>query len=169
VTHEENVSTEQSTTKADARVSGPDGDARRTQRAQAAAGERSSAAHGHDPAEAAGVIEAISSSFPKRAHLRRRSDFLRVQHDGRRQHTEDFVIIVTPAASSRVGVTVSTRVGNAVVRNRVKRLLREVLRRAWRAIEPPADVVVIAKPSAANATYAGVASQIERAFAPRGA
>jgi ribonuclease P protein component len=102
--------------------------------------------------------------------LRRRGDFLRVQHEGRRHHTDDFVIIAAPAAvaTSRVGITVSTRVGNAVVRNRIKRLLREALRRRWRTIAPPADVVVIAKPSAANTGHAGVVAQLERVLAARG-
>ncbi len=55
---------------------------------------------------------------------------------------------------ARLGVTVSTRVGNAVVRNRVKRWVRE----AWRARSaelPSMDVVVIARSSAPQAGLAG--------------
>ena len=58
----------------------------------------------------------------------------------------------------------SKRVGNAVVRSRVKRLVREVFRAFRGDIKPPTDVVVIAKPGADTLTYAQVASQFVRAL-----
>lgn len=105
-------------------------------------------------------------SFPKLARLRKRREFLRVQSDGSRQHTEHFVVLKAAArrSRSRIGITVSTRVGNAVVRNRVKRLVREVVRKVWRELDPPIDVVVIAKPGAAQTTHAKATTQLKRAF-----
>ena len=166
VEHEENVSAEQSTSETDTRVSRTDGDARRTKGAQATPGQGAQAADGVDPAEAAGVSGSRPASFPKYARLRKRADYLRVQAGARRQHTEHFVVLSTAGigTGSRVGITVSTRVGNAVVRNRVKRLLREILRATWRRIDPPGDVVIIAKPSAAQATHARAAAEIHRAL-----
>jgi ribonuclease P protein component len=63
---------------------------------------------------------------------------------------------------ARLGVTVSRRVGNAVVRNRVKRLVREVFRlnAAWFA--PGRDYVVVARPSAAALDFGGMKNEIER-------
>ena len=109
-------------------------------------------------------------AFPKQARLRKRREYLRVQRDGGRQHTEHFVVLkaVSEQANSRFGITVSTRVGNAVVRNRVKRVVREILRGTWRNIGPPLDIVVIAKPGAAQATYAKAATQLRRALGIRG-
>jgi len=95
---------------------------------------------------------AASHSYPKAVRLRRRAEFLAVQREGRRRHSEHLVIIRRPAPGpcSRLGVTVSKRVGNAVVRSR--------------DIAPPADVVVIAKPGADTLTYAQAASEFVRAL-----
>jgi len=53
--------------------------------------------------------------------------------------------------SSRIGFSVSRRVGGAVQRNRVKRRLREVIRRKLPRIAPGYDLVITARPGAADA------------------
>jgi ribonuclease P protein component len=55
---------------------------------------------------------------------------------------------------SRYGFTVSRRVGKAVVRNRVRRLLREILRQT--PLQPGWDIVFIARAAAARASYASL-------------
>src|SRR5437763_1892901 len=91
-------------------------------------------------------------------------EFLALQREGRRRHSAHLVVIQRPSASvaSRLGVTVSKRVGNAVVRNRVKRLVREVFRHRQAEHRPPTDLVVIAKPGANTLTYAQAATELER-------
>jgi ribonuclease P protein component len=103
-------------------------------------------------------------TYPKTVRIRRRREFLALQRDGRRRHTSHFVVIrrTSTGAASRLGVTVSARIGNSVVRNRVKRLVREVFRHRRGDIVPSSDVLVIAKPGASTLTYAQAATELER-------
>ena len=103
---------------------------------------------------------------PKAARIRRRREFLRLQREGRRRHTAHLVLIHEPNSgpTSRLGVTVSKRIGNAVVRNRVKRLLREAFRHHRAKVQPTTDLVIIAKPGAETLTYAQVATEFARAL-----
>jgi ribonuclease P protein component len=67
----------------------------------------------------------------------------------------------TPAACGRLGVTVSKKVGKAVVRNRVKRWIRESYR-LCRVRPPCTDVVVIAKPAAVARGYHALAAELHQ-------
>jgi ribonuclease P protein component len=106
-------------------------------------------------------------AFPKSVRLRRRREFLQLQRQGQRRHSRGFVVIQAPArtGTSRLGVTVSSRVGNAVVRNRVKRLVREIFRERRPDLPALLDIVVIAKPDAAQISHAQATFELERALA----
>ena len=165
---ETDVSTEQSSTQADARLPGPHGDSCRPPGDQAPPGQRPQASDGVHSAQTAPSLTPRPARvrFPKAARVRRRGDFLRVQRVGRRKSGAHFVVLTTPARSgqSRLGITVSRRVGDAVARNRIKRLVREFFRHNQARIHPAQDVVVIARPGASDAKYPDVQRELEVAL-----
>lgn len=94
-----------------------------------------------------------------------------MQREGRRIHLVHLVIVhrVNDLGTPRFGMAVSRKVGTAVVRNRVKRWLREGLRRQWPAVRREGapfgvDVVLIARPVAATSSYGALASEIGTAL-----
>jgi len=91
-----------------------------------------------------------SQRFPKRLRLRKRSEFARVYD--RRCSVSDAVLLMFVAANDlahpRLGLSVSRKVGGAVVRNRWKRLLREAFRLARVEIPAGIDLIAIPRPGA---------------------
>jgi ribonuclease P protein component len=89
----------------------------------------------------------MTARFGVGRRLRRRVEFDRVFQKGRRLDGRLFVLLALPngASEDRLGLTVSRRIGGAVVRNRARRLLREGFRRCGREGCPGLDLVLLAK------------------------
>ncbi len=105
--------------------------------------------------------------FPKSLRLLRSPDFVRVSKTGKKQSSKSFVLISAEHPKNReiapekidveprpdldvlrIGITVSRKVGNAVVRNRIKRGIREWFRRNRTKIPSGMDYLVIARKDA---------------------
>jgi len=86
-----------------------------------------------------------SLSFTKKERILKRADFINISLHGHRRRTKNFTIIAQPNGGdiTRLGIAVSKRVGNAVKRNRVKRLMREFFRLRKHSMPTGYDVVLI--------------------------
>ena len=94
--------------------------------------------------------------------IKRRVDYRHVQGSAQRVHTRHFLLALA-AGRGRVGITVTRKVGNAVERNRVKRVVREVFRRHRRWFAEDVDVVFIAKRGAPGLDFETVREEVRRA------
>ena len=95
-----------------------------------------------------------------------RAKFVQLSKFGRKFQDHYFIIVFMPGESecSRLGITASKRVGNAVVRNRIKRLIREWFRMNKSTIGGCWDVSVIAKKTASGLTSHQVFMSLENIF-----
>lgn len=97
--------------------------------------------------------------------VKARRDFVRLQAHGRRIHTPHFVVLLGPSAdgTTRIGITITRKVGDAVERNRVKRLVREVFRRNRELFPDAQDIVFVARSGAPDLVYAEVLAEVQDA------
>ena len=107
------------------------------------------------------------STFTKEDRLLKRPEFVRISGSGTRIHNRHFLVVFLPgsAARSRIGITVTKRVGNAVVRNRLKRLVREYFRTNRSSIPGNLDINLIVKREAAGLPSAQVFASLAGIFA----
>ena len=98
-------------------------------------------------------IDSSLAAMKKKWALTKRAQYLSVYKSGKAWADNFVVVKALPNGfeSSRYGFSVTKGLGKAVTRNRIRRLLREVVRLT--SIEPGWDIVFIARPSAADADY----------------
>jgi ribonuclease P protein component len=94
--------------------------------------------------------------FPAAARVRRRSEFEELYARGSKLVESRLVAFIGPAADgrSRLGLSVSRKVGGAPRRNRVKRVLREAFRPLAPAWPEPIELVLVARPGTAPGSLA---------------
>jgi ribonuclease P protein component len=104
--------------------------------------------------------------FPKTARLRKRPEFIKLSRTGSKFQSAHFVVIsnVNDGAESRLGITVSGKVGNSVTRNRIKRHVREFFRRRRVELPQASDILVIARNGVAGLSRGVIVSELERVF-----
>ena len=101
--------------------------------------------------------------------LHRRTEFLRIQRQGARFQADHFVIYAARLPESeavRLGITVSRRLGKAVIRNQVKRRIRECFRLSLRQKLPAGTaIVIIGRARAGTLEMKSVMGELDRAIA----
>lgn len=103
----------------------------------------------------------------KRQHrLKKRAAFAYVYRKGEKTSARDLSVLCAKSREGlKIGLSVSKKVGNAVTRNRVKRLLREAIKPIEDRLDCNFLYVIVAYPSIAQRDYSQVCASVEFAFA----
>ncbi len=105
------------------------------------------------------VTKVSALSFPKTRRLTHRSEYERVKRNGITQRGKLLMLnamTINNSEAWRAGFVTSRRVGGAVVRNRVRRRLREIVRRHQHELRQGIWFVIIARHEAATASYSAL-------------
>lgn len=155
-THEEDVSAQEARAQARAWLHGPHGHEGRTPRARSSSGQGAQAAHRL-------TADAALERMPALPTLRRRADFEAIGRQGTARSTPLLVLrwMRSDRSETRIGMSTPRTLGGAVQRNRVRRRLRELIRERLGRIGPGWDLLLIARPAAANASYAELGAAID--------
>jgi ribonuclease P protein component len=105
-------------------------------------------------------------SFGKDERIRKRRDYLRIYQEGGRIGSSNFIAILgnNQSGKTRLGIAVNKKIGNAVTRNRIKRLIRECFRLRKDGIPHSKDIVIIAKRDISLLKYQDVRTELDRLF-----
>ena len=104
----------------------------------------------------------------KRRRLSRSGEFERVYREGRSHASRHLVVYAFPRSDEetepRLGISVGRKLGGAVERNRIKRLLREAFWAGAGELTPGHDFVIVARPAAGELARDGGEPAIEQAL-----
>jgi len=108
----------------------------------------------------------LGQEFPKASRILKRPEFKQLGEVGRRLVGRHFIVVYGAREDphSRIGITVTKKIGNAVTRNRLKRVCREFFRTHQKRMAAAYDVHVIARNAAARAAQKELVSSLEKLF-----
>lgn len=88
--------------------------------------------------------------FGRAARIKQARDFARTRQEGQRTVCGCLIAnwrVLPPGSAARLGVVVSSKIGDAVVRSRTRRLLRESYRLHQHELNQPVDLILVARKS----------------------
>lgn len=176
MTNEAHVSAQSNQAKTKARLPKPDEHEGGARNFEPPPGEGTRASHGLGGLEA-GLKMTSSARFRRADRIVEARDYARVRRRGRRVSSKNFAVSIAPVggpvsprggdkhpSNTRLGLSVSRRVGNAVVRNRVKRAVRQWFRTSRQQLARDVDIVVIARRGAAEQQVSEIADELNQLF-----
>lgn len=106
----------------------------------------------------------------KTISIKENKDFKKLYYRGKSVVNDCIVVYYrqNPYPYCRLGITVSAKIGKAVVRNRIRRLVRESYRLMEDRVRKSMDIVVVARNKAAFSDYAAINAALEKAFVKSG-
>lgn len=106
------------------------------------------------------------NSFSKDERIRKRSEFIRLKGAKQAIQNQQFIAVIerNRTEKNRLGITVTKKVGSAVTRNRIKRIVRECFRKNKNNILGNRDIHVIAKKNAALLAPKEVSNSLQQLF-----
>ena len=113
-----------------------------------------------------GEARSLGQKFPKTSRILKRPEFMQLGEKGKRLVGRHFIVVYAFSASppSRLGITVTKKVGNAATRNRLKRVCREFFRTHQKQLAAACDVHIIARNAAARAAQKELVSNLDALF-----
>jgi ribonuclease P protein component len=105
-------------------------------------------------------------SFMKADRILKRREFVALSKSGQRVQNDDFIACFLPArlGQSRLGITVTKKVGQAYERNRIKRIVREFFRLNRHCLSGCWDINIIAKRQSAGITSEKAKRSLQNIF-----
>lgn len=109
------------------------------------------------------------NTFKKTERILKSEEFQSVKKNGKRRSTKNFNIWLAPGTTikTRIGLAVSSRCGNAVLRNRLKRLLREFFRLNKERISDSTDIFISVKTNQSIKKFTDVATELDSILCTR--
>ncbi len=108
--------------------------------------------------------------FPKNHRILKKKEFSEILTDGERRKTKHFVLFIkkrTHDGKSRLGLIITKKIGNAVVRNRIKRVVREFFRLHYREIasgDNQQDIIFIARRGSEKINLKTLRDEIQKLY-----
>ena len=108
--------------------------------------------------------------LPAEHRVKRRRDFLSINKSGRLSRCPHFLVFTLkhPDGPTRLGVTVTRKIGGAVVRNRIKRHLREFFRLKYKTLPMATDISIIATRGAEKLSFLDIQRELQTVFSRQG-
>jgi ribonuclease P protein component len=115
----------------------------------------------------AGETEALRHRYQKKDRLSKRPEYLQLAEEGQRLFSRYFIVVYAAGQhpDSRLGITVTKKIGPAVIRNRIKRVCREFFRTHREQLDAVVDIHIIARRAATQAANNELTNCLEKLFA----